>query len=560
MAGSEYSLQIEGSIDVPDRTAYIDDEDFTDQAITLTGVARASPGDTLDVSSAAPSGTDYQLELLDNKMNTVDFSGTLTGNATYTFDTSGFEPGTYGVVSTKNGEVQAMFPVVLRSYTVEITSGPSSLESGDELTVQAELSQTGSESLYDVRLILMSKEGDTGGEKEMTDTGSNVYAGTIPDIVENEYVYGVAVRGNDEVQLSVEETFFINDNAKEAIGHSNVRDLSVSLSDADKLAQKWTADKGGRFQFSTPTLNNDFAFIGGLDETTEARWRNTGSQKWEFGRSGSLSDSSPLLDSGTVYIGAGGGEFYALDATSGAEQWVADVGSAVTSTPALMNGTVYFGSNDGQVHAVDVSGASGSETPKWSVSVGEAIYSDLAVGDGRIFVTTNDGDIVALNSNGSEDWRINEGTEFQGSSPQFADGWLYVAGQSVYKLDPASGTAGWEQSNYSGTEGSDPILDQGVVFVGASDGRLHALNDTDGGAELWTAQTGEAIATNPVVVDDRVVTASLDGTISVFDRTTGNEVWTESLGSQIRSSPVVRDDEVYFGTEGGTFYVLENVP
>jgi len=580
-----YSLSVDNSVDVPDRTVIVDDPDIGEIQDTITGIGRLQPGETITVNVDANPTSEYQLELMDRELNTVATSSVLMGDAVETFDTTGYDPGSYVVSVMENGDAKAVFPVVLEAYDVTVTSAPSTITTDQTLTVQADLDTIdGSESIDRVMFAAMSDDSSTGASTTMTevDTTNDVYEASISGLDGGEYDMAVAVQGTEQLQLNVEgmnveENFtttesgdlddpetdisdFVNDNANEIIGMSDVYDLTVEIAAGSELAQKWSVARSNRLQFSTPALDNEFAYLGGLDDVIEARWRNSGDQKWSVSRDGALSDSSPILHDGMVLIGSGGGMFYGLDAADGSQQFVVDAGSAITSTPVVMDGTVYFGSNDGFVHAVDLAGASGSVTPKWSTDVGGSVYTRLAAGSNLIFVTTNNNDLVALNPDGSEAWNVNEGTNFLASSPNYVNGSLYVAGQSVYKLNPNDGTIQWEQNNFSGTAGANPEVYQGVVYVGADDGTLHALNDADGGTELWSTQTGGAIAANPTVVGDRVVAGSIDGSIYVMDRTTGTVVASKDLGEEIRSSPVVRDDEVYFGTDAGNVYVLKTIP
>jgi outer membrane protein assembly factor BamB len=428
----------------------------------------------------------------------------------------------------------------------------------------------------------MSDDSDTGGTTEMTEVSTNTYEGTITDLSADEYHQGVAVRGTETVSFDVEGvtveennvdteevdlssgdtdiTTIIEDNAQEVIGFSDVHELTVTVADVDELAQKWSVDRSGRLQHSTPAVNNEFVFVGGLDDSLVSIWRNTGDADWTFDRLGALSDSSPLLANGSLYIGSGGGTFYSLDPGTGGSNWQVQLDSAITSSPASMNGTVYFASNDGMLHAVDTSGASGTlQNTTWSVDVGGPVYSDVAAANGMIYVTTNDGDVVAVDDTGTEQWRVKDGAEFGASSPVYHNGSLYVGGQSVWRLDPSDGSLIWD-TGYSGNVGSSPVVDNGVVFIGDASGTVMTLNVSDGGTTLWNTQTANGVATTPGLTSDRVITGGLGGRVHVFDRANGDVIASKDLGAPIRSSPVVDNDVIYIGTEAGTLFALQNIP
>jgi hypothetical protein len=67
-----------------------------------------------------------------------------------------------------------------------------------------------------------------------------------------------------------------------------------------------------------------------------------------------------------VYAGSSDGNFYAIDAQSGAQRWKFEVKSRVPSTPAIAGGVVYFTAYDGNVYALDA--ASGAL--KWKFQTG----------------------------------------------------------------------------------------------------------------------------------------------------------------------------------------------
>jgi outer membrane protein assembly factor BamB len=91
--------------------------------------------------------------------------------------------------------------------------------------------------------------------------------------------------------------------------------------------------------------------------------------------------------------------------------------------------------------------------------------------------------------------------------------------------------------------------DSGRIFIGASDKHLYALDGR--GLFLWSYETGDNIATRPLVVDGAVVVGSEDGTVYSLDGATGAERWTAHVASAIVSSPVLVGDVVVIGSDAG---------
>ena len=115
---------------------------------------------------------------------------------------------------------------------------------------------------------------------------------------------------------------------------------------------------------------------------------------------------------------------------------------------------------------------------------------------------------------------------------------------------------------------SSPTIDNGVVYVGGADGRLHAVQAATGKL-LWKSEPlgGKAIP-SPAVSGNRVFIASDSGKVYAFDRH-GAPLWTfetdgvhndsEKAGYDrraINASPAVAGDTVVVGARDGIFYAI----
>jgi len=625
-ADGEYSMQVQGSRDVPDRTLLVDQNDddrFGNDRYTISAIKASTPGEVVEVNVSAPAGVDYQVELHDNNLNRQAFRDA-TGSDTVTFDTkdiggSALDPGTYLLAVFVNGDAVEVFPLIHQAYEAEITDvQPSSPQTGDTLEVRADVTALvdSPPAIEDVMLGGFTESDDTGVAIQMEDDGGE-WAGTIADPPADEYQFHVAPRGGDNVSFEIEGTTIqeetitgdtssaddgdtdrvISVEGAEPLGLSPAEFVTVELSDSDALSQVWsrdtsTASVAGQLQFSRPAWDNENLFVGGLDENVTAHARNSGELRWSVERVGSLSDSSPVLYDGRVYVGDGGGFFHAIESDDGTVAWSLNTadspdsgGSAVTSTAGVADLSAYgfgtvavFAANDGVVHAVEDQG--GSPSLLWSTDIDSAVYSDIEIGEVLdapwAFVTTTDGRVVVIdiagtveNNPGDVLLDVDAPTDsFGSSSPLLDDGIFYVAGDIFHAIDvEASADAGevvfaWQQSNYGGTAGSDPVLEGGVVFVGSVDSQVYAMDESDGSILWQTGSDGpsDAVASRPAVAEDRVIVGSLDGGVYVINRYNGNLVDSRTLDDPIRSDPVVVGDNIYVGTEGGQVVNLISIP
>ena len=114
-----------------------------------------------------------------------------------------------------------------------------------------------------------------------------------------------------------------------------------------------------------------------------------------------------------------------------------------------------------------------------------------------------------------------------------------------------------KQGLSSGVEASD-----GLVTVGSEKGQLFALDQATG-EQKWTAQLSSAILAPSLVISDRVVTITNDGTVYAHSTVTGQQLWTYDLPSvqfSLRgtASPVAIDPRtVLIASSNAYVYALD---
>lgn len=222
-------------------------------------------------------------------------------------------------------------------------------------------------------------------------------------------------------------------------------DGSVYAIDPAKGKVRWKAPTGERIR-GTPAVADGGVFIGTAGGKLYRFDLATGRQTWSYATAGaSLASgdfgydrrtlqSSPAVSNGVVYVGARDGQFYAVDAQSGALRWKSDYGLPwVISSPAVDAGHIYLGSSDGHfVQCLDA--ASGKEI--WKTDYGTPIWSSPAVTDDVVYAGDFDGGINALDrATGAKLWSFRTKSMVL-SSPVVA-GDLVIAGSSdggVYAL------------------------------------------------------------------------------------------------------------------------------
>lgn len=275
------------------------------------------------------------------------------------------------------------------------------------------------------------------------------------------------------------------------------------------------------FWLSSPAVQNNIVYFGSGDGNFYALDTKTGKEKWRFKTNGII-HSSPALAFGNVYFGGWDTYMHALDAATGKEKWKFKTGedtvifnqTGITSSPLIDGNMVYFGCRDAHMYALDA--LTGKLIWKkfndrgW-VSVTPAVY-----GDKLLYTSGSSQRFVELN-------KLTGDSVYQGktnaffSSPAIAGKMMYAgdfdgfmeardinSGKQVWKYQLPSSVAdsfkilnadqSLNQDAFEkviakfngikrpveirlslGTVLSSPVIKNGVIYFGSTDGYFYAL-------------------------------------------------------------------------------------
>jgi len=314
-------------------------------------------------------------------------------------------------------------------------------------------------------------------------------------------------------------------------------DGNIYAVDAEKGDQLWKRATGGPAP-STPAVANETVYAGSYDGKFYALNAQTGAIRWKFATGGerrfeakgihgleprnqTMADqydvflSSPVIVQGAVYFGSGDGHLYALDAASGELKWKFKAGDVIHASPAYADGVLYVGSWDSFFYAVDA--ATGQE--KWRFNNEMSwVISSPAVAQGKVFFATSDsslyhvvdaatgkpvlkqqdkaymfssptvvGDVVLIGVlNGTLEARdLKSGGvlwDFQTETSKQNKGWVLTADRKFN--EPMLFHSSWREAPVLATEKefnigaifSSPLVVNGVVYFGSTDGNLYAID------------------------------------------------------------------------------------
>ena len=303
--------------------------------------------------------------------------------------------------------------------------------------------------------------------------------------------------------------------------------------------------------------------------------------KWQFHTRGMVI-GSPGFAGGLVYVGSTDGNFYAIDAQSGAQRWKFELKSRVPSTPAIAGGRVYFTAYDGNVYALDA--ASGAL--KWKFQTGgerrfsgkhlhgtqpaaetmpdpfDCYLSSPAVWNGAVYFGSGDGNVYALDAaSGALRWKFKTGDVVH-ASPAIADGTVFLGSWDsyFYAIDAASGQEKWkfktgedhDTYNQVGIQSSAAVAD-GIVYFGCRDSHLYALDAASGEKKWAFSANGSWVVGSPAVREGKVYFPTSDSSLLYeVDARTGKVLRSLSFNHwYLYSSPALAGDVLYIGSTQG---------
>jgi len=142
------------------------------------------------------------------------------------------------------------------------------------------------------------------------------------------------------------------------------------------------------------------------------------------------------------------------------------------------------------------------------------------------------------------------------SSPIVSDGVLYVGAydHNLWALDAKSGEFRWKYATEGGIA-STPCIYKNTVIVGSEDRVLYAVS-ADQGRIVWSCPTNGRIRSSPREEFEHVFFGSDDSYLYAVSAQSGRVAWRFQALKEIRSTPAVEGEDIYFGSDDGHLYAL----
>lgn len=350
----------------------------------------------------------------------------------------------------------------------------------------------------------------------------------------------------------------------------------------------WSADIG-QGDDRRHRITADPIVAGGLIYTMDSRARVTatstnGGRVWSSDVTpaseggDSASGGGLAYEAGRVFVTTGYGELVALDAGSGGILWRQRVNAAIGGGPAVENGVVYVAARDSTGWAVRAADGKllwqTSGNPSSSGVMGVA--APAVAGNTVVFPFSSGQLLGADTQTGLTSWAAQVAGLRVGRAiasirdltgdPVIAGGTLYSGSSSgrINAIDMATGTETW-----SAREGANsPVVPAGGSIFAVNDEASLVRIDAATGGQIWKIELPyytdarikrqETIHAHygPVLAGGRLIVASSDGVLRMFDPSTGALVGQGQIPGGAAAAPVVAGQTLYVVSRSGQLHAF----
>ena len=236
---------------------------------------------------------------------------------------------------------------------------------------------------------------------------------------------------------------------------------------------------------------NDIILSPSEDGKVYAYTARNGNEFWEPFSTGGPIWSTPAVQDGFAYFGSHDHKVYALNLSDGKERWQFETGGVVAGKPLVFDGKVIAGSFDKTLYALSLD--DGSE--QWSIE-GDNWFWAGPITDGRtIFAPNMDGNIYALDRSGNLIWKHDVGSAIV-SAPVLVPNGLVVAAKdgNLLLLDTSTENLGLRRVLFNQKIGDADIkaplfAERDSVYVGSQDKTVRRIDFKGGQRNVWCLDT-----------------------------------------------------------------------
>lgn len=274
------------------------------------------------------------------------------------------------------------------------------------------------------------------------------------------------------------------------------------------------------------------------------------------------------------------------DVSSLGLSWSHDTGASIESTPVVAGDRVYVTNTGGTLLAFPTTCIATQEgcSPIWTANEGPGSSFDIgspAVGDGMVFAGSSHGRLFGYVTSCAPgicrpSWVAAPGGDLSSASPVVAAGVVYVGSSdgALYAYEAACASYPrpcspmWTASlpggfGAQGYAGAQPVVADGVVYVGSTDGSLYSFpSSCSSPCRPLRVVHLPGVLANPLVLSDGTLYVTSGRDLYAFPTrclTRGancGPAWVGRSSALIVSAPAVGDGRVYVGSTDGVVTVF----
>lgn len=233
-------------------------------------------------------------------------------------------------------------------------------------------------------------------------------------------------------------------------------------------------------------------------------------------------------------------------------RWKVQTKYGIVAPPFVHQGRVLFGNTGGEVTAASLTDG----RLLWKKQVYWGVWARIAWVKSRYLVASRDGYLYAFSATGTKLWRRKIADSILSSPAQDTTRlvWTSLDTNLFLFLQKPEVHRVWTYST-RGPIYSSPVLSGDVVYFGANDGFVYAVN-LKTRRLLWKFQTGASVEATPRLTEKLLLVGNTAGRMLALERKSGRLRWSTRLARGIWSTAAVSKTTVFVGSNDSSLVAL----
>jgi outer membrane protein assembly factor BamB len=271
---------------------------------------------------------------------------------------------------------------------------------------------------------------------------------------------------------------------------------------------QWSAGLSSAISFDLDVDENGNIYV--IDNNGNVYSYNSGGgQRWSNQPQNSAPGGGVTFFNNEVYVPSFNGTISILNADNGGTNWSTNIGSNLSATPTVSSeGTIYIGGLNGMIFAILPGGAI-----DWSIQTEHEIRAQASIGvSDNIYIGNDGGYVYGIKKNGTQIWKEDVDGAVWGKILVGEDNSVYAAAitsKYLRKINAWTGQIMWSTKLGPMVQSSPVIDENGLVYIGSSDGNLYGV-ESESGDIVLTYNIGSIIYATPLVLDQKIYVGSQD--------------------------------------------------